>query len=379
MIFQKTPPTALKILFSLSNPVEPAITENELRAIRHGKDDVAEQIYLLGKNNEVLGFIYKGSKRLEVFNEGTKKNLHACYRNTSIKNLQHLSQTLSLLKLLSNNNIDAIPLKGASADDLIFGDFGVYPSSDIDILVHPSQLDETKHLLLQDDLFSQIDSIDENDLLSDHYHLMFNHQNTLFEVHWNLTKRYFEIPASFWWEDTRPIQWNGIDTLELSPERYILYNIFRLFDHCFFPLKFFILLHGIIHKYKEIIDWKKLIHVAKMYKMEKLVVCTLQLLSSMYNSAIPGDILKKRFVGYGIFTKSVLSGVQSGIQRKHQRMLLYSLLLVDPKTLINILLKRVVPSKGELRLRYNIRPGSSKIFIYYLINPFLLLLKKNRG
>ena len=44
------------------------------------------------------------------------------------------------------------------------------------------------------------------------------------------------------------MEWNGIKAMDLSVENNILYNVFRLFDHCFYPLRFFVLLSAIIEK-----------------------------------------------------------------------------------------------------------------------------------
>ncbi len=169
---------------------------------------------------------------------------------------------------------------------------------------------------------------------------------------------------------------NGINTFELSIEKYILYNIFRLFDHCFYPLRFFILLGGIIEQNVDNINWGRLIDVASRYKMKKLVVFTLRLLKDMLNTNIPENLIQEKYFGYNYFKALAFSGIFSGIQKKHQRMMFYTLLLIESKTLFNILVRRIFPSKGELRLRYKIPLKSNKIYLYYIFNPFLLLFKK---
>ncbi|MDA3918840.1 MAG: nucleotidyltransferase family protein [Deltaproteobacteria bacterium] len=377
MIFNSNIRDEEKLVLSLSNPYLTENHKNDIKSILLNNSRISpKKIYSLALANGVAGFIYKNSRALNIFPDKINLNLRNVYRQTAFRNILMFGKTLAVLKLLSDNKISAIPLKGATASDLLFNDFGVYPSGDIDILVHPSKLSESKRILCNHGGFSQIHEISEQDLLSNHYHLIFRKKNISLEVHWNLVKRYFSIPADFWWQESKEFEWDRINTFELSIERYILYNIFRLFDHCFYPLRFFILLGGIIHQNVDNINWSKLINFAAHYKMKKLVVFTLRLLKDMLNTNIPENLIQEKFLGYNSFKALVFSGIFSGIQRKHQRMMFYTLLLIESKILFNILVRRIFPSRGELRLRYNIPSKSNKIYLYYILNPLLLLFKK---
>jgi len=368
-----------KLVLLLSNPYLTESHRNDIKLIiLNNKNINPGEIYSIVLANEVAGFVFKNSNAPYIFPDKININLHNFYRQTAFKNILILRETLAVLKLLSDNKIAAVPLKGATASDLLFNDFGIYPSGDIDILVHPSKLSESKKTLCDHGGFTQIQETSEQDLLSNHYHLIFRKNNLLLEVHWNLVKRYFSIPADFWWQGSKEFEWNGINTFALAIEQYILYNIFRLFDHCFHPLRFFILLGGIIEQNVDNINWDRLINVASHYKMKKLVVFTLRLLKDMFNTNIPKKIIEKEYCGYNFFKTLVFSGIFSGIQKQHQRMMLYTVLLIELKTVFNILVKRIFPSKGELRLRYNISSKSKKIYLYYIFNPFLLLFKKTK-
>ncbi len=377
MIFNSDIKDEEQLVLFLSNPY---LTENHKNGIKsillNNRNINPKKIYSLALANEVTGFFFKNPHASAVFSDKINLDFHNRYRQTALKNILMFRETLAVLKLLSDNKIAAAPLKGATASDLLFNDFGVYPSGDIDILVHPTKLAESKRILCDHGGFSQIQEIAEQDLLSNHYHLMFRKKNMLLEVHWNLVKRYFSIPADFWWQESTKYKWNGINTFELSLERYILYNIFRLFDHCFYPLRFFILLNGIIEQNANHIDWDRLIKFANHYKMKKLVVLTLRLFKDMFDTSIPENVILEKYFGYKYFKALVLSGIFSGIQKQHQRMMFYTILLIESKIIFKILGRRLFPSKGELRLRYNLPPKSNRIYIYYILNPFLLFLKK---
>lgn len=375
-----TLPDEERLLLLLSTPLPEKICEDEIATILTNNDSLDyKKIYGLAVTNGVAGFVYKNSQNKSIFPKPIQTDLHKFYRQTAFNNIQLFRKTLEILQVLSRNNIRTIPLKGATASDLVFSDFGVYPSGDIDILVHPSDLQLSKKLLCSKGGFYQIQGIAENDLLSDHYHLILQSNKALLEIHWNLVKRYFRISPDFWFEDSKEILWNGIHTFELSIEKYIIYHIFRLFDHCFYPLRFYILLGSIIDQNPDRINWEKLIGFSDHYKMKRLVIFCLGLLKDLLNTNIPPHLLPRKNRRYQYLKGLALHGIFSGLHNKHRRMMLYTLLLIKPETLIAILTKRIVPSKGELRLRYSIPPESKKIYLFYILNPFLLLFKKSKA
>ncbi|NOQ45825.1 MAG: hypothetical protein GQ559_04010, partial [Desulfobulbaceae bacterium] len=256
-------------------------------------------------------------------------------------------------------------------------DLGVYPSGDIDILVHPDDLAAAKSVLQSQAGYAASQGHNEEELLASHYHYMLNKKQYLLEVHWNLTKRYFEVPPEFWWQGVRTVKWRGMDTLELSPEKYLMYTIFRLFDHCFFPLRFLVLIAGILEHYALEICWDTLMHDCGRFKMKRLVTFTLQLVHELLGAEIPTALAKKKLRGYSTLKKLCLSGILNGIERQHLRMMCYTSLLDSPAAVARALFGRLIPNRGELCLRYNLAPDSSKIFLYYVLNPVLLFLKNN--
>jgi hypothetical protein len=286
--------------------------------------------------------------------------------------------TLTILHLLKDHGIDAIPLKGALASGIIFNDPALYIAGDIDILVKPSQLDGAKKIFL-DNNYYQYAAKNEKAMLSSHYHLDFQNERHTVEVHWNLVKRYFRIPPEFWWKDTLTAKYDENEFLCLSTERYIMYLIFRLFSHQFFPLKFYVLTSELINLNHKYINWDNLLILSSRFRMKRLTIFTLLLLNELLNTKIPVSILKSRIPGYNFLKKSVLSELFRESKRPYYRKFFYVFLLDTPLDILKVLFKRVFPEKGEMRLRYGIPEDSLKIYMYYLLNPILLpflLLRK---
>ena len=322
--------------------------------------------------NGVAPLLYNNLKETKIFPEEVLSTLRNAYLFSVAENLRKSAALIRLLDLLKHRGIEAIPLKGVIASELIFGNPGFYYGSDIDILVRPSELQAVKHILI--DSGYAHNEADEADMLSSHYHLVFHDGHHLVEVHWNLVKRYFNIPPEFWWEDILLEEYQGQEILCLSPEKYLMCTIFRLFSHMFNPLKFFVLVSEISNKYYESIDWARFASFTQKYGMEKLTIFSLKLSNEFLGTKVPDNILKKNIVGYNLFKRSIINQLFGDVRRPHMGKLLYTFLLDSPFNIFRHFLMRVFPGKSELRRRYGISEGSRTIFVYYALNPILLPL-----
>ena len=329
----------------------------------------------LATSNGVAGFIYRNTKKLDALPEDVRTALQDGYRRTTFRNLDQLGETVKILKILAANRIKAIPLKGVVASEMIFDDLGVYPSSDIDILVHPEDLDDAKQVLQARAGYSTVPGRSEEDLQGAHYHYILHKNQYLLELHWNLTKRYFKVEPEFWWQGSRTVEWRGLEILELAPEKYLMYAVFRLFDHCFYPLRFLVLIAGLVERYGSEICWDRLLEDCSRLNMRRLVIFTLQLAHELLAAEIPAELAERHSPGYSELKKLCRSGILHGIERQHLRMMCYTALLDSPAAVAAALFGRLIPDRGELCLRYNLPSDSPQIFLYYLMNPVLLFLK----
>ncbi len=364
-----------KLVLLLSAPFCLDCRQEEINKIIQDKNQIdLNEVCRFGSECEVAGFVYRNAKFLNLDVKGIKDQLKSAYQKTALKNMVALRETLMVLKSLSVHDIPAIPLKGVYASDKLFRDFGVYPSSDIDLLVPLNLLEKIKIILESECGYTAVEEFFQEDLLGSHYHLIFKKRMTL-EVHWNLVKRYFSIPEAFWWKSAVTVEWEGVPIMDLTIENNILYQVFRLFDHCFHPLRFFVLLSALIEKNYDRIDWACLLQTADRFGMERLVVFTLNILKDLLGTPMPALISGQRTRGYPVFRRLVFSGIFSGVSRKHLRMMVYTLMLIETRSVVRIFWGRLFPSTGELRLRYNLPPSSHLVYLYYILNPVLLILK----
>lgn len=341
---------------------------------RYGASIDYRRVLKLAAMNGVSPLLYRNVRTLQGIPDMVLNELRRAYLGTLKENSGKTAEVMRILSSLRANGIEAIPLKGPVASDIVFGDPGLYPSGDIDILVRPADLERTRQVLLQEGYGDS--AMNPEDMRRSDYHLILEKERSVVEVHWKLTFRYFEIPPEFWWEDVRRVKYQGAEVLVLSPERYLLYAIFRLYRHAFRPLRFLVFVDGLIERYREELDWARLLIFADTFRMGRLVIFTLRLLQELLGVGIPASATGRSLFGYRELRRLVVSGLFHEVKMVHPRMLLFTALQQTPRDMIRILSGRLFPSLSEIRIRYRLPAESKKVYGYYLLNPLLMMVRK---
>jgi len=334
-----------------------------------------DRLLELANLNQVSPIMYRNLQKVQGVPEHVMEGLNKAYLATFLQNVRHSQETMRIIGLPQMEGIEVIPLKGSLFSDIVLGDMGLYPTCDIDLLVHPRDLERAKSAIVGLG-YSEGSTLAEEDRLQGSYHLSFSNNTYVVELHWNLVKRYFEAPPDFWWEDSALIEYEGVKLSVLSPERYLLYSIFRLFSHGFIPLRFSILVSGIVGKYGGQIDWSKFLSCAGELKMNRVSLFTLKLLHELLGVPIPQEIANRRVFGYDFLKRIVMKGLFKGVKRTRLRMAFFTILMDTPLNTLRVLFRRLLPKRSELRLRYGLSPDSKKVFFYYLLNPFFLVFRR---
>jgi hypothetical protein len=371
MTYRPSPEEDLMLLLSVLTPSEEN-TEKVRKLLGSAVD--FEKLIGLAADNGVASLVYKNLTGQTDVPNRCRDLLRRYYLQTAKSNIINEKETLRLIGLLKDVHVAAIPLKGAIASDVVFGNAGLYPSSDIDILVKPSDLEEVKKVLAANGY--EYREQNERDLLAAHYHIIFSNEKHHVEVHWNPAKRYIKITPDFWWEDVSEFEYEGVKVTMLSPERYILYTIFRLFDHGFRPLKYFLLIAALLNVYRHELDCARLLSLAKELRMRRLVIFTLEFLREIYGDVTPELPGQQKIAGHDFFKDYIVSSLFVRSPRIHLSMILYIFLMDSPADIMRVLIRRIFPDVEEIRLRYGLPEGSPKVGFYYLVNPLLLALRK---
>ncbi len=319
-------------------------------------------------------FIYRNLKLLENVSQDLENRFKIRYLGSMRRNILLMEEIKRIISVLRCKGIDTIPLKGPVASELIFGDIALYSGSDIDILIKPSDIQLTKRILI-DMGYKECPGFFEKDYLKTSYHLPPYMKNGFYvEVHWNLTMRYFSSDPEFWWEGIEERGEKGERFLCLEPERYLLYTVFRLFSHAFYPLKFHILVAGLVLLYRERIDWNRLSHISRLIGMDRLLGFTLNMTKDFFEIKIPFEY-EDSFVERHI-RHIILRTLFEEAPVLTRKMIVYSYLNDAPGGYISTLFRRLIPSPSEIRSRYGIETDSKSLLRYYILNPFYLFFGK---
>jgi hypothetical protein len=340
-----------------------------------------DSFFSLASEQGVSGLVYKNISKMQNVPEEVLARFQNAYRSILRNNILLAAETDRLIDLLAARGIEVIPLKGTVTAELIFGDLGLYPSGDIDILVPMKDISMVKDMLEADGYHLKDRAFNEHKefFLQELYHISLSSERFTVEPHWNLFMRYFTAPPEFWWEESITISAGERRYRFLSPERNILYTSFRNFYKGFTPLRFLVLTAAIISHYKDEIDWEKLFGYAETFHFENVLRVNLKLCKDFLDAPIPSQYacIKGQRIKmlYRLITKMVLSA--NDIHPLHKAGLLF--LRDDLKGISRILLRRLFPPMGEIVSRYRLTPGTGKAVAYYAFNPMLLLLKKHRN
>ncbi len=327
--------------------------------------------------------IYKNLYRLQNVPEHIIKKYKGIYNNLLRKNILMISELDRIIDGLNRKNIEVISLKGAATSEKIFGDIGIYPSGDIDMLVKVEDVDKVREFL-ENDGYSLNDAGFEKYkgyYLKEQYHISLTKDMYTVEPHWNLFMRYFNSAPEFWWEESNSVLSGGRQYMFLSPERNILYGSFRLFSQAFNYLRFLVMVAEMIRYYRKEIDWNKLFIYADRFQFQHVLAVVLRLSNELLGAPVPKELIElKRFrtrLLYKYAGRILMQEKNVNNNFNVRYKILLTLLSTDFSRAFRIFSRRIFPSKGEIVARYGIPEGSYKMIIYYLLNPILILTRKD--
>jgi hypothetical protein len=325
-------------------------------------------------------FIYKNLLMLDNIPREILKRFEKIYYYSLRANILSISELDRLIHGLEERGIDVIALKGAPTSESIFGDIALSPFADLDILVKVNDIQRTREFLEAEGYTLNDKGFDEYRafFIKELYHISLSGYRFTIEPHWNLFFRYFTTPPEFWWEESIRVSSEGREYTFLSPEKNILYTTFRLFAKLFTPLKFLVMVAEVLRHYRDEMDWDKLFRYARQYKFERVLRVTMKLCRDMLGAPVPGDFadikgLRARVL-FRVARRMALHGVTNDAAAK----ILTAFMRDDLTGTIRVLLRRLLPSRGEIVSRYGVPGGSLKVLFYYVLNPLILLVKRHQ-
>ena len=151
------------------------------------------------------------------------------YAQRNAVRVQFLTQTLvEMMQTFDAAGVPAVPLKGAALALTAYGALGLRDFCDVDVLIHPAQLDEAESLCVAHGFARKHDlaHTHDADVRRFRYDLAMwrARDGILLELHWGLLFSYAGIAFERlpWWDTRESIVLNGQTLPALAPEETLL-------------------------------------------------------------------------------------------------------------------------------------------------------------
>ena len=111
--------------------------------------DKLNKLLALAKGHLVIGLLFKGLQYHPVLLQQFEKNsaAHRLRKNLALRAIQQLKTLQQINTLFSQTDIAYLTLKGKPLSQSLYGDLFASESGDIDVLVHPQQLNAAEQVL----------------------------------------------------------------------------------------------------------------------------------------------------------------------------------------------------------------------------------------
>ena len=345
----------------------------------------------------------KGIQKSRSIPQRVMDELRTDYNANLARNMYIYAELRNILGAFRKKGVEVILLKGAVLAKTIYGDIGLRPMSDVDLLVRKGDLPHAEKILsglgyLFYGYNNTQEWIREND-----YHIVYIHpsKNIPVEIHWHITKdshpfRIRNIDTGIietWWERAETAEISGNKVLMLCPEDLIFHLSHHFFKHRFVRHKGVFWNKGaliqlcdilqILKHYKDRIDWVRLISEAEKCGTDSIICTTLWIVRGILgDDDIVHDVLN-RFAS-GSSDREIARLIEKRIIIREGTLPALPATLIRSKAedrfqkKVRILLEQIFPHPENLSKKYSVPLSSKRLYFYYLIHPLNLVLKHKK-
>jgi hypothetical protein len=211
-----------------------------------------------------------------------QERLKRKYEETLYLNLFIRNQTKIVLETLEEAGIQTIPLKGTIFAEKYFGHLGARDTSDIDLLVHPSELERAIHCV------KSLGYTTEQERIPSHFHWSFSKEipdsaiPLTIELHWDLLKeKTSDLNLDEFWCQATPLgSYRYIK--ELSDYHTFYMICLHGWRHNLSSLKYFLDIIQLIHVLQDNLDYTWLSKDAAAHKTRRRIVRMLAIVYRLF-------------------------------------------------------------------------------------------------
>jgi len=227
--------------------------------------------------------------------DAVRCELRALARESSDRNLRLAGELVRILDAFSAHGVRALAYKGPTLAVLAYGDLGLRPFRDLDIVVDPTDVAAGRVLLER--LGYHTGALDpppeqRSGFVAFNSEYSYFHANgDIVELHWRLLPCYFgmQIPFATLWERRAPVAVSGRALPTLSPEDLVLALCAHGSHHGWTRLEW-IADVGRLARAEAGVDWHTVLVRARQLGGARMVGVALHLGHELFDMEVPGPI-----------------------------------------------------------------------------------------
>ena len=229
--------------------------------------------------------------------ESVHRTLSDHYRNSLLRNLFLATELTELALALQSGNIPCLALKGMHLAQEVYPEVAIRQMDDIDLLVPREALAAAVEVTRELGYITR-EPINVEEWSGSVHHLprMFNNNNTVLELHWNITwpkDRYALSDLEGLWERARPLPGAKGGVLGLCPEDLILHLcVHAAYQHLFYTgLRPVCDISATIARFRDDLDWEALATRALGWGWQAGTYLMLSLAKATLGAEVPSQVL----------------------------------------------------------------------------------------
>lgn len=253
----------------------------------------------LSYSHGVFPLVYHALKEYkDILPQDLFLKLKSINMDISKYNMLMTSELIKVMKLLEENDIEAISFKGPTLSQSAYGDITLRQYVDLDILIKEEDLEKTYEILEINDLISTIEKeyVNNKLFLEKNSDITFiNKKNGInIEIHWKLFRNKFlsNLNNKNFFDEKYKIKVNNYDINIFYPEILLVYLCMHGSKHKWERIEWITDINKLLIK-EQNIDWELIFKIAKSYACTKMLYLGIYISYLTYNSSIPKIYLKE--------------------------------------------------------------------------------------
>lgn len=221
------------------------------------------------------------------------QRLREIYLYSVRENMRLYHELSKVLKILQNDGIPVIVLKGAALAELIYQDIALRPMSDVDLLVKGKDWRRIDKVLSQLGYESNVTSLLSKRHVQWIQHIKYTNRVPRVEVH----PKIYELPNLNPWINASPATIASTDTLILGLEDFLLHLCLHVDHHLrkgrSTKLIWWCDIAEVLKHYRKELNWDYVIRTAKKHQVEGTVRRILYVINEWFDGHVPANVLSQ--------------------------------------------------------------------------------------